>query len=168
MNNDGRNRIGWVDAAKGLAILLVIVGHTVESGTFTRNIIFSFHIPLFFLLSGYTFRPSANWADFFYRVKKDAVRLLVPYVLSGLVIALVKIFYRHLAPLPVLRDMAEALIWGSGTGDGIHESIGVLWFLISLFGARQIVNAVCVLYKNDVKDHCDWNHRSAWAWHWNV
>lgn len=153
MNNDGRNRIGWVDAAKGLAILLVIVGHTVESGTFTRNIIFSFHIPLFFLLSGYTFRPSANWADFFYRVKKDAVRLLVPYVLSGLVIALVKIFYRHLAPLPVLRDIAEALIWGSGTGDGIHESIGVLWFLISLFGARQIVNAVCVLYKNDVKDH---------------
>ncbi len=144
-------RIEWVDAAKGLAILLVIAGHTVASGTFTRNIIFSFHIPLFFILSGYTFRPASNWADFFYRTKKDAVHLLVPYVLTGLLIAAAKIILRHLPLLDVLKDTCEALIWASGTGDGKHEAIGVLWFLVSLFSARTIVNAVYTIYKGDLE-----------------
>ncbi len=151
MSDTRRRRIEWIDAAKGLAIILVIVGHTVESGTFARNIIFSFHIPLFFILSGYTFKLASNWTDFFYRTKKDAVHLLVPYVLTGFVIALVKIFYRRLAPGAVMMDMLEALIWASGTGDGVHESIGVLWFLVSLFSARTIVNLVYTAYKNDVE-----------------
>ena len=151
MNESTGRRIGWVDAAKGFAILLVIVGHTLQTGTFTRNIIFSFHIPLFFILSGYTFRPSANWADFFYRLKKDALHLLGPYVLTGLLIAAAKIVIRGLPPLEVLKDTGEALLWASGTGDGIHEPIGVLWFLASLFTARQIVNAVYTFYKNDLE-----------------
>ena len=147
-----KKRITWIDAAKGLAILLVIAGHTTDSGSFTHNIIFSFHIPLFFILSGYTFKPSNSWADFFYRTKKDAIHLLIPYVISALVIALVKIFYRHLVPLEVLKNTVQALIWASGTGDGVHEPIGVLWFLASLFGARTIVNAVCTAFKNDLRD----------------
>ena len=151
MTESKRKRIEWVDAAKGLTILLVIAGHTLNSGTFTRNIIFSFHIPLFFILSGYTFRPSSNWADFFYRTKKDAAHLLIPYLLTAAVIAAAKIVIRHLAPLAVLKDMAEAVIWASGTGDGIHEPIGVLWFLVSLFTARTIVNAVYTMYKGDLE-----------------
>ena len=152
MSKSGNSkRIGWVDAAKGLAILCVIVGHTLESGTFTRNIIFSFHIPLFFILSGYTFKPSSSWVECMYRTKRDAVRLLVPYVLSGFAIAAVKIFYRHLGAADVLKDTVQALIWASGTGDGVHEPIGVLWFLMSLFTARLIVNVITTLYKNDLE-----------------
>ena len=37
------NRIAWVDVAKGIAILLVIIGHTVNFGSATRNFIFSFY-----------------------------------------------------------------------------------------------------------------------------
>ncbi|WP_278969986.1 acyltransferase family protein [Megasphaera elsdenii] len=48
------NRVGWIDVAKGIAIVLVIIGHTVQFGGGTRNFIFSFHMPLFFLLSGFT------------------------------------------------------------------------------------------------------------------
>lgn len=33
-------RIGWIDIAKGIAILLVIIGHTVKFGGGTRNFIF--------------------------------------------------------------------------------------------------------------------------------
>ena len=43
------NRVGWIDVAKGIAIVLVIIGHTVQFGGGTRNFIFSFHMPLFFL-----------------------------------------------------------------------------------------------------------------------
>ena len=58
----------WLDGLKGFGILLVILGHVLsgymDAGTFTgvygsfyhvRTWIYSFHMPLFFLVSGYTF-----------------------------------------------------------------------------------------------------------------
>ena len=53
-----KKRIDWVDCAKGIAIILVLIGHTVtfdtESQRLARGIIFSFHMPLFFVLAGIT------------------------------------------------------------------------------------------------------------------
>lgn len=39
-------RIDWIDIAKGIAILLVIVGHTVKFGGTARNFIFSFYLAI--------------------------------------------------------------------------------------------------------------------------
>ena len=71
-------RIEWVDIAKGIAILLVIIGHTVKFGSLSRNIIFSFHMPLFFILSGYTFRPATNAKTFFKHLRKNFLHLILP------------------------------------------------------------------------------------------
>ena len=51
-NTSGRTlRLPYMDVAKGMGILCVIIGHM---GNETINrIIFSFHMPLFFLISGY-------------------------------------------------------------------------------------------------------------------
>lgn len=61
-------REGWLDSLKGFAILLVILGHVLsgyldawtfpdayESFYHIRTWIYSFHMPLFFLVSGFTF-----------------------------------------------------------------------------------------------------------------
>ena len=45
----GKKRIEWVDIAKGIAILLMVIGHEVPSGLL-YVFIFSFHMPLFFIL----------------------------------------------------------------------------------------------------------------------
>lgn len=42
-------RIEWIDIAKGIGIILVIFGHIISPSNF-RTWIYSFHIPLFFLL----------------------------------------------------------------------------------------------------------------------
>lgn len=42
-----KERILWIDVAKGIAIVLMIIGHTVQFGNPIRNFIFSFHMPLF-------------------------------------------------------------------------------------------------------------------------
>lgn len=53
-------RIDWIDTAKGLCMLLVIVGHTLPYSNLLRNFIFSFHMPAFFFLTGYTARRPDN------------------------------------------------------------------------------------------------------------
>lgn len=79
------NRIDWIDVAKGIAILLVIIGHTVQFGSATRNVIFSFHMPLFFILSGYTFRLVDDFPAFLQRLKKLIRHLIYPsLIVSGL------------------------------------------------------------------------------------
>ena len=53
IQTQNQKRIDWLDIAKGIAILCIIIGHS-----FGKNrigvFIFSFHMPLFFILSGYT------------------------------------------------------------------------------------------------------------------
>lgn len=70
-------RIGWLDAAKGIGILLVVLGHTESLPPAVTTYIFSFHMPLFFFLSGYLFRPGGSGFRAF--VRKKAKSLLVPY-----------------------------------------------------------------------------------------
>lgn len=47
----GSNRIEEVDISKGIGMVLVITGHLCVSASL-RNFIYSFHMPLFFILSG--------------------------------------------------------------------------------------------------------------------
>jgi fucose 4-O-acetylase-like acetyltransferase len=49
-------RFDWVDVARGIGILAVVVGHVWTRG-WPHTITYSFHMPLFFLLSGYLFKP---------------------------------------------------------------------------------------------------------------
>ena len=48
-----RKRIDWLDICKGLAILLVIVGHIYAIPFELRQFIFSFHMPLFMMINGF-------------------------------------------------------------------------------------------------------------------
>ena len=50
-----KKRIGYIDMAKGLAIILVIIGHISFTPSMGKTILYLFHIPLFFFLSGFTF-----------------------------------------------------------------------------------------------------------------
>lgn len=51
-------RLSWVDQCRGFAILLVVVGHLIHFNGFGQDnplaeIIWTFHMPLFFAISGY-------------------------------------------------------------------------------------------------------------------
>ncbi len=119
------NRIEWVDIAKGLGILLVIIGHCVYLGGGIHNWIFSFHMPLFFMLSGFFVREEAIWTT----IKKKSKSLLFPYfifVILGFVFTLLIPGWR--ANL-TLKGIAVDIYMGSP--DAIN--ISSVWFLICLF-----------------------------------
>ncbi|MCQ2371627.1 MAG: acyltransferase [Akkermansia sp.] len=83
-NTPAAPRIEWVDILKGLAILLVVVGHMeYAEGTSNpgRMLIYSFHMPLFFMLAGYTaalsFSRNGNLQKF---VGRRFLSVMVPYI----------------------------------------------------------------------------------------
>ncbi|ARK33798.1 acyltransferase family protein [Lactiplantibacillus plantarum] len=100
-----KGRIVWIDIAKGIGIILVVYGHALggimnsngigvhNSLTIPYNIIYGFHMPLFFFLAGMFVH---NWAK---RPLKVALSqklrsLVIPYfvwtIITGSVMALVR------------------------------------------------------------------------------
>lgn len=141
----GTKRLDWIDIAKAIAIILVIVGHTVPNPSPLRHAIFSFHMPVFFILAGYTFRPKP-WREL---LSGSVSRLLVPYVILALAWQ-VPSFLMSGAPLTggVLAGGLETLVFASGVdvpGFGV-AAVGMAWFLAALFTSRLLFNAIVRLF----------------------
>lgn len=141
----GTKRLDWIDIAKGIAIILVIVGHTVPNPSPLRHAIFSFHMPVFFILAGYTFRPKP-WREL---LSGSVSRLLVPYLVLTLAWQ-VPTFLMSGASLTgdVLVSGLETLVFASGVdvpGLGV-AAVGMAWFLAALFTSRLLFNALVRLF----------------------
>lgn len=48
-------RIKWIDILRAIAIIFVVIGHTLTEGE-VQTYFYSFHIPLFFFISGMLFK----------------------------------------------------------------------------------------------------------------
>ena len=149
-------RLRYVDIAKGIAIIAVIVGHVAMSysskSAFAWRVeaaCFTFHMPLFFMLSGYFLKPDK------YSFKRDARHLIVPYVVGGCTIALAATIVTMwlqdadsaVGPIRQLLRWLNAVAFGAGFLPGNplwHQTkyIGGLWFLLALFWARLIVATI--------------------------
>lgn len=84
-------RLEWIDVLKCIGMLLVVIGHVSNEGTpdSLRYYIYSFHMPLFFIISGMTFylQCQKRTFDFAGLVKNKAKGLVWPYfVLSFLTV----------------------------------------------------------------------------------
>ena len=77
-------RISYIDALKGLLIILVIIGHSNVNLIVPRAVqaIYTVHMPLFFILSGFFLHRNEAIKNQF---KKSLKNYVVPYVLTCLV-----------------------------------------------------------------------------------
>lgn len=64
-----KERIAWIDIAKAIAIFFIVLGHQLPSGPLC-GYLYSFHVPLFFFLSGLTFNTAKEPKNFFPRKSK--------------------------------------------------------------------------------------------------
>lgn len=114
-----------VDVSRGLGILLVVLGHnwiiTHDSGEVFR-IIFSFHVPLFFFLSGIYLNPNVRIGII---AKRKAHSLLKPYFFILFLVALGEFFSA--------RGLTADNVFGIffATGQSIYWE--PMWFLPHLF-----------------------------------
>lgn len=65
--------------------MLVVIGHLISSQSYPGKFIGSFHMPLFFLLSGMCFRPE-KYPTFLPFLKKRVNQLLIPLLLFNLIL----------------------------------------------------------------------------------
>ncbi|WP_298014468.1 acyltransferase family protein [uncultured Megasphaera sp.] len=146
-------RIDWIDIAKGIAILLVIIGHTNPWGSTTRNFIYSFHMPLFFLLSGYTYRLAENKRDFWIHLRQGIKHLLLPAVMVAIITVLaqwsMESDFSFSALWALVQRESEAFWWAAGIDMPSHPGLGATWFLISMFWSKVLLDGIHLLFPSE-------------------
>ena len=122
-----QTRLPHVDIAKGIGILLVVAGHNWiilgGKGELYR-IVYSFHIPLFFILAGTFFNPNKSFRVI---LKERFQILLVPYFFTSLVIEIIALTFNFQPDL-----FTKSLFWVA-YGTGTQMRWVSFWFLTHLF-----------------------------------
>ncbi len=147
MNVAITKRIEWIDITRGITIFLVVLGHSVAAQSSTAYFIYNFHMPLFFILSGYGFKP----APFTIFVTKKAHALLIPYVLLALCDLALNIADTMISQGTFLvadpafllaKQKLFAILYGVGNVPPslahIIQPIGMIWFFPALFLGNMV------------------------------
>ena len=150
MGNRVAKRIDWLDRTKGFAIILVVIGHVVSNGVsanllsssgsiLLHNAIYSFHMPLFFFLSGYLLYTGAD-DDIKAINRKTVIRLLslvVPYLIFSLLYWGVKFAMGGSAAVVHSVAITDAI-------EILYFPIGEYWFLYALM-VYTIINYLAMI-----------------------
>lgn len=91
-----------IDIIKAILICLVVVGHISHSGSVIHRYIYTFHMPVFFIISGYLNNFAQN--DFGELTRKVICRYIAPYVSFSLLFIVLTGFH--------LKDIARLFLGG--------------------------------------------------------
>lgn len=146
------SRLTALDSLRGFGILLVVLGHTSRSAGLV-SWIFSFHMPLFFIISGMLFHER-QFLDSF---KKKVARLLIPYLFFGIVtFAYWALIERRLRGGSGSVTNALTNIFLARAGTSNYPQNAVLWFLPCLFVTEMLFLGIFTLVKSKREIRYDW------------
>ena len=142
-----KQRIAFIDLAKGICISLVVLWHVLREltdGMDFFRILFFFRMPLYFILSGLFFKTFGVFFPFF---KKKTNKLLIPFLFSFVTIAIPSILFQDR-----WNDTITSI-------DNFFEEKGRLhlgivpssWFLICLFIVNIYFYSVFIVAKYNIK-----------------
>lgn len=143
--------LNWVDYAKGLGIILVVYGH-ISEGVFnagmTMNrslyttidtIIYSFHMPLFFLLSGLFFTSSLTKRGFKNSIINKFDTIFYPYIIWSILQGIIEATLSKYTNGHVTYTEVFSLLWAPRAQ---------FWFLYVLFFTFIIASIVFIKNRN--------------------
>src|SRR5215216_4173095 len=122
-------RVQYVDIAKGIGIILVVMGHNDFAliSPFAHKFIYSFHMPMFFFMSGMFFKPDVPFLKFLWNRFN---RILKPFFSILLLIYFASLSFSKISILMASRRLLKAMY-----GSGFYIDWVQLWFLPHLFAA---------------------------------
>ena len=127
------NRIDYIDIAKGIGMSAIIWGHIMLFG-WSYKLVYSFHIPLFFCLSGMCFN-NKKYNSVWQLIKRRVQTLLIPYVLFSIItwliyVAAVLVF--HIDSMEKCWYYLLQTVFAQGSGGYLEHNVA-LWFVPCLF-----------------------------------
>lgn len=124
------NRETDIDIAKGIGIILVIIGHWISNDDVVK-IIYAVHMPLFFILSGIVMKEKKQFTlkELIYNERK----LIVSYVFWTIIFMMYDFIMRAIIQgeglSRIIKDIFYIIsMWGNS----------VLWFLVTLVFAKVV------------------------------
>lgn len=139
-----KKRLGFIDLAKAIAFAMVVCGHTFVPGSRLRAIIYSFHMPLYFILAGYTFSKKPMTKT----IVNSAKRLMLPYALYFIAASAIPslFIWTQEGRLSEAFSLAKIFFFVAGDNHDIAPA-GAIWTLVALYLARVILNALAILFE---------------------
>lgn len=128
-------RIEWIDLCKGLGIFLVVIGHTsiAQISQTLYDWIYSFHMPMFYMLSGMVFNP-AKYNSFRTYLQRRVKTLVIPFFILNTILYLCA----RWANLPNIQPPMSELLTG----------VLAMYFIRVLFVSELWYYGCCRFLKN--------------------
>lgn len=137
-----------IDVLYTIGIILVLIGHSHSSdwSTFRGTIlekailfIYTFHMPLFFFISGFLFQNSRSLQDRGYGtwIRDKALRLLTPYLFWSLIAVIPKYYVENRSFVGVGKAILDVFINPRASAWGHFWFLPVLFLTYAIFGAAK-------------------------------
>ena len=130
INLSDKKRVDYIDIARGIAIILMVIGHCI--GRWPRKIIFSFHMPLFIIVSGMFFKEDKKLKDIVWNLLK---KLIVPYAIVIFLVAILRMII-YSESFNIISTLGKIIL--GCTFENKKYTVDALWF-IPFFLVSQVV-----------------------------
>ncbi len=136
-----------LNIAKSIGIILIVAGHSFveESDSFIRSFVYLFHVPLFFIISGYFYKDEYTLKPFYLVIRRIKTLWWPHFYWSAIFILLhnfffklhiygdhvfrgVHIEYKDYSILLMLKKIFDLFLF-----KGSEKLLGAFWFLPCLF-----------------------------------
>lgn len=144
-----KKRIEWVDVLRGIAILLVLLGH--NNPPFIKYI-YGFHVPLFFIISGYLYHESKPISHIWKIVKRYYIEYIFICIFDNFLYQLLVLIETSSGTLnwrAILNNLKGILIIKPENLDGCYP----LWFL-PVLAISEIIFVLIMQIKNKYLKTC--------------
>lgn len=122
-----KKRIEWLDICKGFGMFFIYLGHFGSDAGLAYPWVFSFHVPLFFFVSGLL--ENYNHRSFFQNLRKKLITILLPFFFFGILMTIIRTANGNTTDY-ILSDICILLKGGIRNTCVMAQG---LWFLTCLF-----------------------------------
>lgn len=126
-----RARSAAIDGVRTAGIIAIVAGHTWPNDAWVSNWLFSWHVPVFLVISGYLWNPNRTIRE---ELVKRTRTLATPYATWFLVVCAVWFSVRAAMGLPPSSEPLRDLLVG---GFHISRPWSAFWFISALFIATM-------------------------------
>ncbi len=133
----------WIDSLKAIAIFWIYLGHFGDNGKQLYQLAFSFHIPLFFFISGIFYKRCESLSDLLSIIRNGFTKLMIPYFAFSIISLAFFSLYNN-STFDQFKEMSLQIL------PAIRNQIfaGSLWFLPCLYVMIVIYSLILLTIRN--------------------